>query len=150
MKDRGWCVNTALVTKAHCVVERRFGVLCAVERLKIATSNAEWRGAGASTPHVVLVHQPSRECLLLKGDSVSVLIALDLQATKLSSLLVATSHPKLSLEAFHELFADLKGRNRKKDVVEVDPPHGPIAVPFPLKGIAVVDEEFCTELFRVQ
>ena len=113
-------------------------------------SDAKWRGFGASTPHVALVHQLSRGCLLLKGDSVGVPIALYLQAAKLGSSPFATGHPKLSLEAFHELFADLKGRNRKKDVVEVDPPHGPIAVPFPLKGIAVVGEEFCTELFRVQ
>ena len=94
-----------------------------------------------------LVHQPSRESLLFKGDSVSVPIALDL---KVGSLLLATGHPKLSLEAPHELVADLKRRNREKDVVDVDPLDEPIAVPFPLKGITVVDKKLSTELFRVQ
>ena len=110
----------------------------------------EWRGFGTSTPHVIHVHQPSLGNLLFKGNSAGVLTALDIQAAKLGSLHFATGHPKLSPEALHELVADLKGYNREKDVVDMNPPGEPMAVSFSLKCITDVDEKLSTEFIRVQ
>lgn len=116
----GRCMNLASSWTTNerpeldCVVEGRFGVLCTVVRLKPVPSDAKWRGFGTGTPHAALVHQLSRESLLLKGDIASSPIALDLQAAKPGSLLFATGHPKLSLQTFHGLVAGLKGRNRKR------------------------------------
>ena len=89
---------------------------------------------------------------LLKGDCVSVPIALDLQAAKLS--LGAFSSPpdtrNSTLRRFMNSPRISRGRNCKKNVVDVDLSDDPMAVPFPLKGITVADEKLSAELFRVQ
>ena len=114
MKDQGWCVNPRKVSKANFVVAGRFGGLGTAEKLMPVLSNKKRREFGTGTAHDILVHQPARGSLLLKCNSASVPIALDLQAAKLGSPLLATGHPKLSIEALHELVADLKRLNREK------------------------------------